>query len=51
MPVSRQLADGSWVEATPLPPQGPVAKVEFWLRDRGFRRLSRFLGRIDELGL
>jgi hypothetical protein len=49
--VMTQDEDGNWVEAVPLGPQGPVAKLEFWLRDRGWTRLSHILGRFDERGL
>lgn len=44
-------SDGNWVPAEPLGPQGWVAKVEFWLRARGFKRISNLLGRWDERNL
>lgn len=49
--VHQQRPDGSWGPATPIGPQGPIAKVEFWLRARGWTRLANLLGRIDERGL
>jgi hypothetical protein len=42
---------GQWEPAVPIGPKGPVAKVEFWLRARGWRRLASVLGRFDERGL
>jgi hypothetical protein len=47
----QQMPDGSWVPAEPLGPYGPIAKLEFWLRARGRRRLANLLGRLDEIGL
>lgn len=44
-----QHPDGSYAE--PLRPRGLVARVEFWLRARGLRRLADGLGRFDERGL
>jgi hypothetical protein len=47
-----QLPDGRWVPATPIGPQGVVAKVEFWLREHHrLPRLVRLLAWVDELGL
>lgn len=43
--------DGSWSEAVPLGPQGWVARLEFWLRAKGFRRIAALLGRWDERAL
>jgi hypothetical protein len=51
MPTLQQNPDGTWSPVKPLGPQGPVARLEFWLRARGFRRIARFLGRVDEIGL
>lgn len=51
MPPMTQLPDGRWAEATPMGPQGPGAKVEFWLRAKGFKRLAAALARFDERGL
>lgn len=50
-PPLRQNADGTWSEAVPLGPQGWVAKLEFWLRAKGCRRVAALLGRWDERGL
>lgn len=47
-PPQQQNPDGSWSDATPLGPQGPVAKVEFWLRHRGATGLANLLARWDE---
>lgn len=49
--VLRQNDDGSWSEATPLPPQGAVAKVEFWLRSKGFKIIPNLFAKWDERGL
>lgn len=48
-PVMKMGKD--WIPATPLGPQGRVARMEFWLRQRGWWRLSRLLARWDERGL
>jgi hypothetical protein len=49
--ISKQNPDGTWTPAEPMGPQGPIAKVEFWLRARGWTRLAAWLGLIDERGL
>lgn len=49
--MHRQNTDGSWSPAEPIGPQGVVAKVEFWLRRHGFKRLANALGSWDERGL
>lgn len=46
-----QDENGNWVEATPTPVQGPVAKFEFYLRDKGFKWLPNILARFDERNL
>lgn len=51
MSVYGQRPDGSWAPAEPLGPQGRIARLEFWLRDRGHHRLARILGEIDEFPL
>jgi hypothetical protein len=51
MNVYRQNDDGSWSPAQPIPARGIVARLEFWLRRRGFRRLANVLGAWDERGL
>jgi hypothetical protein len=43
--------DGSWSEAKPVGPQGPIARAEWWMRDHGHHRIALWLGRLDELGL
>lgn len=48
MSMHQQNEDGSWSEAKPIGPQGIVAKLEFWLRNRGFKRISNALGAWDE---
>lgn len=48
---STQLPDGTWGESTPGGLIGPVARLEFWLRNRGWKRLPDLLGRFDERGL
>jgi hypothetical protein len=40
--------DGSWTPATPLPPLGWRARLEFWLRHRGHPRLAGILAWVDE---
>jgi hypothetical protein len=42
---------GEWKPAEPMGPIGAVAKLEFWLRARGCKRLAGLLGRVDEIGL
>ncbi len=51
MTTYRWDTERGWVPAEPMGPQGPVARLEFWLRARGWRRLSAALGRLDERGL
>lgn len=40
--------DGNWVPAEPLPPQGVVAKMEFWMRKRGWKHIPSLLAAWDE---
>lgn len=47
----QQNEDGSWSPATPIGPQGVVAKVEFWLRSKGFVTVPNLLGKWDERNL
>lgn len=49
--VVQQNEDGSWSEATPVPAQGAVAKVEFYLRSKGFKKIPNLLAKWDERGL
>lgn len=52
MSVTGQRPDGSRGPVEPLGPQGTVAKIEFWLRDRSrLPHLVRLLAWIDERGL
>lgn len=45
----QQQEDGTWVEAIPIGPAGPVARLEFWLRARGlFPRIVKALAWLDE---
>lgn len=49
--IEQQNPDGSWSPAQPIGPQGVVARIEFALRARGFKRISNLLGKFDERGL
>ena len=51
MTAHQQNADGTWSPAQPIPPHGPIARLEAWARRRGHRRIAQILGRIDERGL
>lgn len=44
----RQDDDGNWVEAEPEKVHDGLAKVEFWLRKRGFRSIPSLLAAWDE---
>ena len=46
-----QNPDGTWSGATPLPMQGPVARIEQWVRRRGWHRLANRLAAFDERNL
>lgn len=49
VPENQVRKDGKWVTAQPIPVQGRVAKVEFWLRDRHLLpRIANALGKFDE---
>lgn len=49
MTNQQQNPDGSWGPATPLGPQGIVAKIEFWLRRHNkLPRVVDALARFDE---
>jgi hypothetical protein len=47
MPIDRATGQ----PLAPVPPQGWLARLEFSLRARGWRRLPNLLGRWDERGL
>lgn len=48
----RVSVQGGNIEGHIIGPQGPIAKLEFWLRDGGrLPRVVRALAWIDELGL
>jgi len=46
--VYTQDDDGNWKEAKPEKPQGGLARVEFWLRKRGFKSIPSLLAAWDE---
>lgn len=48
MGVQKHNQDGSWSDAEALGPQGTVAKLEFWLRAKGLKRIPNAMARWDE---
>jgi hypothetical protein len=46
--VQQRNPAGSWSDATPLPTQGIVARVEERLRHRGWTRVANLLAAWDE---
>lgn len=48
-PVAQRGPDGTLHPLPPMPPQGPLARIEMWLRRRNrLRRLADFLGDLEE---
>lgn len=42
---------GEYRESKAIPPAGWKARLEFWLRSKGFKRLADVMGDWDERGL
>ena len=49
--VHRQMPDGSWEPAEPMPFQGWKARLEQWCRRHRLTRPANLLARWDERGL
>jgi hypothetical protein len=46
----QQNPDGTWSEATPIPPSRTL-RLERWLARHGMHGLARMIARFDERGL